>query len=89
MSSRTPTLLPVDPALQRRLDTVVRRIDELTAERDQLVLQARDEGASLREIAAHAGMTHVGVKKLIGRHLHPVLLDAMDQELPDEDGPTE
>lgn len=89
MSSRTPTLLPVDPALQRRLDTVVRRIDELTAERDQLVLQARDEGASLREIAAHAGMTHVGVKKLIGRHLHPVLLEAMDQELPDEDGPTE
>lgn len=89
MSSRTPTLTPVDPALQRRLDTVVRRIDELTAERDQLVLQARDEGASLREIAAHAGMTHVGVKKLIGRHLHPVLLDAMDQELPDEDGPTE
>lgn len=29
MSSRTPTLLPVDPALQRRLDTVPRFTEDV------------------------------------------------------------
>lgn len=75
----------VDPALQRRLDRVIADIEKLTAERDQLVIQAREGGASLREIAAHAGMTHVGVKKLLGRHLTPQLQADMDDELPDED----
>lgn len=86
----TLTDLPIsfdgmDPALARRLAAVVRRLTELEAERDQLILQAREEGASLREIAALAGMTHVGIKKLIGRHLHPVILEQMDEELPDEE----
>ena len=75
----------VDPALQRRLDRVVAEVDKLTAERDQLIIEAREGGASLREIAAHAGMTHTGVKKLLGRHLTPELQAGMDAELPDED----
>jgi hypothetical protein len=73
-----------DPVLARRLAAVVRRLTELEDERNQLILQARSEGATLREIAEKAGMTHVGIKKLIGRHLHPRIIQAMDDELPDE-----
>jgi hypothetical protein len=80
----TPYDPDVDPALQRRLDRVIAEINKLTDERDQLVIQAREDGASLREIAAHAG-----VKKLLGRHLTPELQDLMDHELPDEDGASE
>lgn len=85
MMSRTPTVLDMDPELARRLDAIVLRLQKLDAERAQLILQAREQGASLREIAAHAGMTHVGIKKLIGRHLHPKVLEEMDRELPDEE----
>lgn len=80
-----PTFPEMDPVLAKRLATVVRRLQELGDERDQLILEARDQGASLREIADLAGMSHVGIKKLIGRHLHPVVLDQMDEELPDDE----
>lgn len=85
----TPTIPEMDPAIERRLDAIVRKLTDLTDERAQLVLEAHAAGASLREIAAHAGMTHTGIKKLIGRHLHPAIQQAMDEELADEDGPTE
>lgn len=62
--------MALDPVLSKRLAAVVRRLQEMEDERDQLILQAREQGASLREIAQHAGMSHVGIKKLIGRHLH-------------------
>lgn len=75
--SGASTIVAVDPTLQRRMDQVVKKITELTDERDQLVLQAREAGASLREIAAHAGMSHVGIKKLIGR-----LMDRIDSGRP-------
>lgn len=52
--TQSPTMQVVDPILQRRMDQVVKKINELTGERDQLVLQPREAGASLREIAAHA-----------------------------------
>jgi DNA-directed RNA polymerase specialized sigma24 family protein len=71
LSSTSATVAPVDPVLARRLDAIVRKLQDLEEERDQLILRAREEGASLREIAEHGGMTHVGIKKLIGRHLHP------------------
>lgn len=83
------TLPGMDPAIARRLAAVVRRLEDLGEERDQLILRAREEGASLREIADLAGMTHVGIKKLIGRHLHPVLLEELDRSLPDEEEPDE
>lgn len=79
-----PTVPDMDPELAKRLDAIVLRLQKLDDERAQLILQAREQGASLREIAAHAGMTHVGIKKLIGRHLHPRVLEQMDRELPDE-----
>lgn len=81
----SPTFDAMDPVLAKRLATVVRRLQELGDERDQLILEARDQGASLREIADLAGMSHVGIKKLIGRHLHPVVLEQMDEELPDDE----
>lgn len=80
----SPTFPEMDPALAKRLATVVRRLQELGDERDQLILEAREQGASLRDIADLAGMSHVGIKKLIGRHLHPVVLEQMDDELPDD-----
>lgn len=38
-------------------------------DRDDLILRAHSEGATLREIAAAASMTHQGVAKLIKRKL--------------------
>lgn len=84
MMRAAPTVPEMDPELAKRLDAIVLRLQKLDDERAQLILQAREQGASLREIAAHAGMTHVGIKKLIGRHLHPRVLEQMDRELPDE-----
>jgi len=37
------------------------------AARDEAIRQMRDEGASLREIAAAAGMSHVAVAKILGK----------------------
>ena len=62
-------MVSLDPVLAKRLETIVRRLHQLEGERDQLILQAREAGASLREIADKAGMSHVGIKKLIGRIL--------------------
>lgn len=86
MGTVSVSTVALDPVLSKRLAAVVRRLEELEGERDQLILQAREQGASLREIAQQAGMSHVGIKKLIGRHLHPRILQAMDEELPDEPG---
>lgn len=40
---------------------------EATARRDQLIRQMRDEGATYREIAAAAGMTHQGIMRILRR----------------------
>jgi hypothetical protein len=39
-----------------------------TTEWSDAIMEAYFDGASLREMAAAAGMTHVGVKRLIERH---------------------
>lgn len=70
----------MDPAIARRLRAIANKLGELDAERAELILQARADGASLREIAEVAGMSHVGIKKLIGRHLHPRLLEELDRD---------
>ena len=56
---------PIGPTT--RLAAVARRIDELAVERDALILALRAEGMTLRAIASHAGMTHVGVMRVIQR----------------------
>jgi hypothetical protein len=65
------TIPPMDPAISKRLLAIAKKLDDLDEERAQLIIEAREAGASLREIAAVAGMSHVGIKKLLGRHLHP------------------
>lgn len=65
------TVIPstaMDPTIERRLRAIAKKLGELDAERAELILRARVDGASLREIAEAAGMSHVGIKKLIGRH---------------------
>lgn len=51
----------------RRLARVAQRLRAVTAERDALIHQMRAEGATLRQIAAAAGLSAMGVKKLLDR----------------------
>ena len=43
------------------------RVERARADRDRLVVQAHAEGASLRTIGDAAGLSHVGVAKLLAR----------------------
>lgn len=76
----TTTVTTMDPATARRLRAIANRLNELDAERAQLILQAHAEGASLREIGEVAGMSHVGIKKLLTRHLHPDRIREIDED---------
>ena len=49
----------------RALSRVARRLYDAKAERDRLIVQASAEGASSREIAEVAGITHAGVQKVL------------------------
>jgi DNA-directed RNA polymerase specialized sigma24 family protein len=64
----TTTVTIVDPATARRLRAIAAKLDALDKERAALILRAHRKGASLREIGEAAGLSHVGVKKLIERH---------------------
>lgn len=55
------------PTTLTRLIWVATNLSDLAAERNALIVQARTEGSTLREIASAAGMTHVGVKRLLDR----------------------
>ena len=44
-----------------------KRAREATARRDQLIREMRAEGATLRAIAAEAGLTHTAVAKILAR----------------------
>lgn len=57
----------MDPATARRIRRAVKKRAEVDAERDAAILDARAEGATLREIAEVAGMSPMGVKKLLDR----------------------
>ena len=76
----TTTLRPVtlDPALARRIEKAARKVASDTArreasvrDRDELVLEAIRDGASLREIAAFAGLSHVAVKNIADKGKTP------------------
>lgn len=66
MNSVTVDLM-IDKTTAVRLATAARQITDWTGKRDALIIEASQAGASLRDIAAHAGITHVGVKKIIDR----------------------
>jgi hypothetical protein len=49
------------PATRKRL------LAASVTERNKAICDARDEGASLREIAVVVGLTHAGVRKIINQ----------------------
>lgn len=55
----------LDPAMERRLRAAAKKVQDGTAERNQLIVEASEAGASLREIAAAVGLEHTGVRKII------------------------
>lgn len=63
-----PVALDLD--LAKRLSRASERIDRTVENRDRLILLAYARGASLRDIGDAAGLTHVGVKKLVERIQH-------------------
>ncbi len=42
-------------------------LEQATARRDRLIIRARDEGASLRDIADALGVSFSGVRKILSR----------------------
>jgi lambda repressor-like predicted transcriptional regulator len=51
----------------QQLASQARKAREATARRDNLIRQMRAEGATLRAIAAAAGLSPQGVVKILGR----------------------
>lgn len=62
-------LVPMPPDLGEQLRRAARQADESRVERDRLIREAHEAGASLREIerAIDGRVTHVGVKRIIER----------------------
>jgi transposase len=53
------------PTHARALQRIADRIKADTLERNRLIVEAHRDGASLREIAQHAGVSHVAVLKIV------------------------
>lgn len=51
----------------RALASAERKRDALEAERDRLIVEARDAGVSLRAIAATVGLSAQGVRNIVSR----------------------
>lgn len=57
----------------RRLRRAARQLATAIARRDDLIVVMRSEGASLRDIAEAAKLTHTGVRRILkaaGQHSH-------------------
>lgn len=67
MSTGDSVTVPVvlDKHTATQLRKAARQIEEATEARDHWIMEAHGYGASLREIAEHAGITHVAVMKII------------------------
>ena len=59
--------VPLDPKQARAIQRLADRIEADLDQRNSLIVEAHNDGASLREIAEHANMTHVAVMKIIKR----------------------
>ena len=80
-ASSTLASVPLDNDIAKRLERATAKVERDLEDQIRLILLAFIRGASLREIAAPAAMTHVGVKKLIDRVQN-------DFEIRDADGNT-
>lgn len=67
MSAPGAVLVALDKGTAARIRKASQRIEVATKERDHWIVEAHGFGASLREIAACAGLSHVGVMKIIRR----------------------
>ena len=59
--------MPVSPRLAAALPSAAEDLEEARNRRDRLIVQALDEGASLREVAALVNLTGAGVSKIRDR----------------------
>ncbi len=69
MTGDSVTVAPVtlDKATAKQLRKAADDVAEATKRRNHWILEAHGFGASLREIAEHAGISHVAVMKIIRR----------------------
>lgn len=67
MNGDSVTVSPVlDKTFAAKLRRAATKVEEGTAERNRLIIEASEvHHAPLREIAEHAGITHVAVLKII------------------------
>ncbi len=63
----TVALVAIDEDLARQLAGLAETLEDAAEQRERLIVVAHNAGASLREIATAAGMSHIGVRKLIQR----------------------
>lgn len=59
--------VPIPEELQKRLAAVGRAQRFIDKNRDALIVEAAEDGGSLREIAELVGLSHTGVRKIIER----------------------
>lgn len=66
----TTTLRAVtlDKAMARRLARAQKQLVDAGTERDALVVQAAEDGATLREIGEAVGLSWSGVRKILDRN---------------------
>lgn len=67
-AAATVSVVPIDQALAKRVRSVAQAAEKKREERDQLIVEAHQAGASLREIAALVGLSHVGVMKIVAKN---------------------
>lgn len=65
--SPTLTEVPLERSTTKELQRLAKKLDELVTERDRLILKAKLEGASLRDIGNLLGVNHVTVKNILDR----------------------
>jgi hypothetical protein len=63
----TVPLVPVDPALSKRLTTAARKAEQWRSERDRLIVEAVRCGGGIREVARLAGLTHPSIIQTMRR----------------------
>ena len=67
LESTLPTMTLPEPTT-KALRTAARNVEKWTTERDRLIVEARQQGGTLREIGELVGLTHAGVKWIEDHH---------------------